>query len=360
MPRYGFNFLWIFSSAREEEPQPPNLRELDLVTELGLDFVRIPADYRFWTSNFDYLHPDGRVLKIVDEYLDACRSRNLHMCLNLHRAPGYCVNPGIQERDNLWTDRVAQKGFIFQWENFARLYKGVPNSQLSFDLVNEPPTEGTRGFTRQVHEKLIRRTVEAIRAIDPQREIVLDGIAGGNLATPELADIGAVHSGRGYQPYCLTHYRAPWSKNSGNLPMPVWPDLEYKGATWNKDALRKFYQPWRDLEKRGVRVHIGEFGCYNRTPNPVALRWFEDLLSLFQEFKWGYALWNFRGPFGVLDHGRPGTNYTDWFGYQLDREMMDIFLRYRVGEGGKKPRDPRKESAVIKRAETRLFEFGPE
>jgi hypothetical protein len=142
--------------------------------------------------------------------------------------------------------------------------------------------------------------------------------------------------------------------------MPVWPNLDYKGSTWDQEALRRFYRPWREVQAGGVRVHIGELGCFNRTPNPVALRWLDDLLSLFAEFGWGYALWQFRGPFGVLDHGRPGARYQEWYGYQLDREMMDIFLRHRVGEGGRPARDPRGESTVVKRAETRLFEFGPE
>jgi aryl-phospho-beta-D-glucosidase BglC (GH1 family) len=347
----------MFSKSREDEPQPPNLRELDLVAELGLDFVRVPADYRFWVSNFDYLHPNHKVLHVVDRYLEACRERKLHLCFNLHRAPGYCINRGEAERDNLWTDRVAQDGFVFQWETLARIYKGVPGKDLSFDLVNEPPNLGVRGFSRSVHATLIRRTAKAIRSVDPERAIVIDGIAGGNLAVPELAGLGAVHSGRGYQPYCLTHYKAPWSKSNMEVPLPVWPDLTYKGATWNREALKKFYQPWRDVESQGVRVHIGEFGCYKETPNTVALRWFEDLLGLFKEFRWGYALWNFKGPFGVIEHDRPGTEYENWRGYKLDRRMIEIFLANRVGEGGGKARDPRKESAVIKRAETRLFEF---
>jgi hypothetical protein len=35
----------------------------------------------------------------------------------------------------------------------------------------------------------MRRTVSAIRAIDPQREIVIDGIYGGGVTVPELADL---------------------------------------------------------------------------------------------------------------------------------------------------------------------------
>jgi aryl-phospho-beta-D-glucosidase BglC (GH1 family) len=357
MPRYGFNFNWIFNSNGRPEPEPPNLRELDMVAELGFDFVRIPADYRYWTHDFDYLNPDLKALHIVDKYLEACRERGLHMCFNLHRAPGYCINKWNLEKHNLWTDRVAQAGFIHQWETFARMYKRVPSKCLSFDLVNEPPSVGERSFTRDRHADLIRRTVKAIRAIDPDREIVIDGLAGGNLAVPELADLDAVHSGRGYQPMNLTHYRAPWWKKGGDLPEPIWPGTAFRGRRWDRDLLKIFYAPWRTVEAKGTRVHIGEFGCFKETPNDVALAWFEDLLGIFREFRWGYALWNFRGPFGIIDHGRPGTKYEDWRGLKLDRKLLELFRENRVGEDGEKPPDPRKDSTVLKRQETRMFSW---
>ena len=166
MPRYGFNFLWMFT-YRDAPPPPPDLPALDLMAGVGLDFVRIPTDYNFWTRDFDYLHPDESVLEQIDGYLDACRQRDLHMCLNLHRAPGYCINRNDLERDNLWIDPGAQDGFVFLWEEFARRYRGVANDHLSFDLVNEPPAIDQYGMTRDNHAALVRRTVAAIRAVDP-------------------------------------------------------------------------------------------------------------------------------------------------------------------------------------------------
>lgn len=327
MPRYGFNFLWSYVCAKDTRMQPANQKELDLLAEMGLNFVRVPLDYRFWTPNFDYFHLDEKAIAILDTYLADCRQRKLHMCLNLHRAPGYCINSIEQERDRLWRDSIAQDAFVHQWETFARRYKGVPNSDLSFDLLNEPngsPEE------RSIHEKIMRRTVEAIRSIDPDREIVLDGWEAGNLALPELADLNVIHSGRGYQPAPLSHYLAPWWPEMMTKPMPVYPGTPYGDKIWDKQTLREYYQPWRDVESQGTRVHIGEFGCFNKTPNDVALRWFNDLLSLFHEFRWGYSLWNFTGSFGIVNHGRPSTTYENWHGFQVDRALLDLYLKYRV------------------------------
>lgn len=332
MPRYGFNFQWMFVWHEGREPAPADAKALDFLARHGFDFVRIPTDYRFWTRDFDYLHLDEEVFSHLDGYLEETRRRGLHMALNVHRAPGYCINRNDLERDNLWKDRVAEDGFVHLWETFARRYKGVPNDFLSFDLVNEPPNVGQYGMTRADHERVIRRTVAAIRDIDATREIAIDGLGGGNLAMPELADLGVVHSGRGYVPMAVSHYQAGWWDGHQGLAEPTYPGVEWDGVRWDRDALRSFYEPWRAVERLGVAVHIGEFGCFDKTPNDVAIRWFQDLFGLFQEFGWGYGMWNFEGPFGIVEHGRPGARYEEIDGYRVDVELLDLMIGSRVSD----------------------------
>lgn len=330
MRKYGFNFLWMFIWHEGQNPQEPNEKELDFVAEEGFNFVRVPTDYRYWIRDFDYHNPNEQVFEYIDSYLEACMERELHMCLNIHRAPGYCINRNDIEKHNLWLDSAAQEGFIFQWETFAKRYKGIPNQYLSFDLINEPPNIGQYGLTRENHADLMRRTAESIRAIDPERQIVIDGLGGGNIAMPELVDLGAVHSGRGYQPMAVTHYQASWWSDSADLPIPVYPGTNWAGTVWDKDTIRTYYEPWLAVQSQGVEVHIGEFGCYNKTPNDVALRWFSDLLSLYSEFGWGYSLWNFKGPFGIVEHGRPGVVYENYKGFKVDRELLEIYKAHRI------------------------------
>jgi len=332
MIHYGFNFQWMYSWTPGRAPQPADEKALDFLASNGFNFVRIPTDYRFWIADFDYLKPNDSVFLYFDAYLEACRSRGLHMSLNIHRGPGYCINGNNLERDNLWTDAVAQDGFVFQWETFADRYREVPISQLSFDLLNEPPNVGEYGLTRANHAALIRRTVAAIRSIDPAREIVIDGLGGGHLAMPELADLAVVHSGRGYQPMPVSHYKAGWWSGHVTAPKPKYPGQKWQGKVWNRETLLEFYQPWRDVEASGARVHIGEMGCYNKTPNDIALRWLGDLFGVYRELRWGYALWNFTGDFGIVDHGRPGARYEPVDGYSVDRDLLDLMISNRVNE----------------------------
>jgi len=88
------------------------------------------------------------------------------------------------------------------------------------------------------------------------------------------------------------------------------------------------YKPWGELARKGIGVHCGEVGCYNKTPYDVFLRWFADVLEILTGHDIGYALWNFRGSFGVLDSKRTDCKYEDWHGHQLDRQLLDVLQRF--------------------------------
>jgi aryl-phospho-beta-D-glucosidase BglC (GH1 family) len=322
----------MYSWKPGQKPEPADEKALDFLAKFGFNFVRILIDYRFWTYNFDYFQPDESIFGHMDKYLEACQSRGIHMSLNLHRSPGYCINRNDLERHNLWLDDIAQNAFFFLWETFARRYKDMPSRFLSFDLVNEPPNPGEHGMTRENHAAIIRRAVTAIRAIDSNREIIIDGLGGGYLAMPELADLGVIHSGRGYHPMPISHHKAIWWSDDISAPTPIYPGLRWQGRTWDCATLRDSYQPWREVEKRGANIHIGEFGCFNRTPNDIAMRWFADLLGVFKEFGWGFAMWNFQGPFGIIEHGRPGAKLECIAGYNVDRALLDLMLENRASQ----------------------------
>ncbi len=326
MPRYGFNFQWMYAFEWQKgKPRSPDFKALDFLAAEGFDFVRIPTDYRFWTKGHDYLHPDESIIEYLDRYLEACSERGIQLCLNLHRAPGYCINRNDIEKHNLWRDAEAQEGFSFLWGYFSKRYKGVSSAKLSFDLVNEPPSVGDHGMTREIHSSVMRSAMAAIRAEDPEREIVIDGLGGGNIAMPELADSGAIHSTRGYQPMALTHYRAGWCEAVAGIPSPVYPGTEWEGRTWDRETIRAHYDPWREVETKGVAIHVGEFGCFNTVSEASALRWLDDILSLFAEFGWGYSLWNFEGAFGIIGHDRPGAKFEPYRGFMVDRAMLEIY-----------------------------------
>ncbi len=69
-------------------------------------------------------------------------------------------------------------------------------------------------------------------------------------------------------------------------------------------------------------------GRYRHTPHAVVLHWLGDVLDILTGHSIGYALWNFRGPFGIFDSERENVDYADWHGHQLDRALLALLQRF--------------------------------
>lgn len=125
--------------------------------------------------------------------------------------------------------------------------------------------------------------------------------------------------------------RSGWNEPTAQVvyhPEKVGAVFESQGMEDREWLWRTSVLPWRDAESAGVGVMVGEFGCYNKTPHDVVLVWMEDCLANWQQADWGWALWNFRGSFGILDSGREDVNYEDFHGHKLDRKMLELLQRY--------------------------------
>ena len=329
LPRWrGFNLLEMFSAAAFSKNilsgrRNPPFQETDFqwIADWGFDFVRLPMSYHCWSSPERWLELDETVLVHVDAAVELGQRHGLHVCLNLHRAPGYCVNPPPESR-NLWRDADALAACCHHWRTFAKRYCGIASTRLSFDLVNEPPAP-CDAMTRAEHERVIRALTGAIREEDPDRLIIADGMGGGNDPIPELADLGVAQSCRAYLPMGISHYKAPWAGGE-RFPVPQWPGRDLLGVRWDRPRLEAHYGAWAHLMTRGIGVHCGEGGCFRETPHAVFLAWFRDVLEILTGHGIGYALWNFRGPFGVLDSERNDVAYKDWHGHSLDERLLTL------------------------------------
>jgi endoglucanase len=236
MPRFrGFNLLQKFrydnggKAVVFERPNMPFEEEdFALIRELGFDFARLPLDYLCWSDQDNWKRIDEATMQDLDQAVEFGRQYGVHVCINFHRAPGYCINPPAEKR-NVFKDPEALEAFCYHWAAFARRYKGVPGSRLSFNLINEP--------------------------------------------------------------------------HNTNMP---------------------------DFMTRAdfLRVMNGECGCLNKTPHDVVLAWFEDLLKILTTHNIGYALWNFKGPFGILNSNRADVKYEDFHGHNLDRKLLELLRRY--------------------------------
>jgi len=323
LPRWrGFNLVEKCNDKRNE---PYREEHFLWMRQWGFDFVRLPLSYKCWTQADDWLAAREPVLAEVDQAVEFGRQYRIHVNINFHRAPGYCVNAPAEPLD-LWTDRPALEACRRHWSLFARRYKGVPNERLSFNLLNEPVAE----VSEESYARVVRELVAAIRREDPGRLIIADGLCWGKVPAFSLKDLGIAQSTRGYAPKQLTHYKASWMAESQPWALPTWPlDLGQQGGLWDRGRLdRECIAPWVQLESQGVGVHVGEFGSLNQTPHAAVLAWMGDLMGLWKRAGWGWTLWNLIGSFGIMDSRRADVAYEDFHGHKLDRRMLELLLAH--------------------------------
>ncbi len=321
----GFNLLNKFNPDFQS---PFNEKDFEIMSEWGFNFARIPLSYWCWSKQDDWRYINEDILKEIDRVVELGKSYKIHINLNFHRAPGYCINPP-HEKANLFEDQSALEACTFHWRLFAERYKSYSSKYLSFNLINEAPS-----ISDEKYDKVVQHLIKAIREISPKRTIFVDGLDVGNRPLMTLTqEKNVIQSGRGYQPMLISHYGANWVYGNAPMYFPIenlsWP-LKENGKLhdkeWLRSTLNKNWEPWM---QQGGKVHIGEFGCHNRTPHETALKWMEDLLSIFDENQWGWSLWNLHGSFGVLDSDRRDVKYDNYKGHKLDRKMLELLQRHK-------------------------------
>lgn len=336
----GFNLLDFFS------PDPARAREateeqyFQWMADWGFDFVRIPMAYPAYLK-FDRTKPialnrirkvDKQAVEKVEQLVYLAHKYGLHVSLNLHRAPGFCVNAGFEEPYNLWQDDQAMKDFAWHWKFWAKRFKNVSRDKISFDLLNEPCVREDMNdqhskrsaIPGEMYRKMALAAQKAIHSQNPDHLIIADGNNVGSDVIPEITDLGIGQSCRGYNPAIISHYKAPWVyKTAEGLPVPKWPG-QVGDQYLSRAMLEKMYAPWIKLVEQGVGVHCGECGCWNKTPHDVFLAWFTDVLDILSTNGIGFALWEFKGSFGLIDSGREDVDYEDWHGHKLDRKLLKM------------------------------------
>jgi endoglucanase len=339
----GFNVLDFFNPDPTKGRIKNGEEYFKWMEDWGFNFVRVPIAYPAYlsfdrTQNIrveDMRNFNPEMTDKIENLVYLAQKYHHHVSINLHRAPGYCINAGFVEPYNLWTSEQALTDFCHHWAFWAKRFQQTSSKKISFDLLNEPSWRDDMNdqlgkktkLPTDTYRKLIVAAYNTIKSVNKKHLVIADGNNVGNDVIEGIGDLEVGQSCRGYNPAIISHYKATWVyRDPESLPTPKWPG-QVGDQYLSRAMLETKLQPWIDLKNSGTGVHCGECGCYNRTPHDVFLAWFGDLLDILSDNGIGFALWEFDGAFGLLNSGRNDVAYEDFHGQKLDRKLLTLLQR---------------------------------
>ncbi len=260
----------------------------------GATVVRLPLNYRQFERDdapFQYLE---KGFSRLEQMVRWCGRHDLYVILDLHAVQGWqntdwhCDNPSRQSL--FWSHKLFQDRFVALWGEIARRYSG--NATIAgYNVMNEPVTNAPYGrFSSEyvpnwdVINRVYRRVTNAIRAIDPDHIIFLEGDYFSSRfegLEPPFAD-NLVYSSHNYTSAGV---------GPGSYPGDFW------GTPWDladRDELCYNHEGPRFSRKYNVPLWVGEFGSVYNGPaseNEDRLQALDDQISVF---------------------GRQGAHWTTW------------------------------------------------
>ncbi len=82
-----------------------------------------------------------------------------------------------------------------------------------------------------------------------------------------------------------------------------------------------------DCIPKGYPVMIGEFGCFAEMDHESTLKFMENYFKSWRERGYGWAIWDYDGPFGFVDSGRADAEYIEVMGRKIDKKMVELIRR---------------------------------
>ncbi len=239
-------------------------------------------------------------LDSLEKVLAHCRKLGIKVAVDLHGAPGARSENGDL---TMLHDKTYGDAFVDCWREIATRLKGHP-AVWAYGIINEPQEYK---IAPEGYLAIQYRAALAIREIDPDTPLLVTSNA---WSAPQsfaylhplpLKDV--IYEVHVYVPHEYTHQGI-----HGPSELVAYPG-KIGGEEWNKDTLKKWLEPVRNFEKKyGARIYVGEFSVVRYAPGGA--QYLEDLISIFEEYKWDWSYHAFReSHYWSVEHAGPdGAN----------------------------------------------------
>jgi endoglucanase len=271
--------------------------DIRFIKECGATVVRLPVNYRHFEHDaapFQYLE---KGFARLDRVIRWCTKHNLYVIIDLHAVQGWqntdwhCDNPSRQTL--FWTQKQFQDRFVALWEEFARRYAGNP-TVAGYNVMNEPVTNAPFGrFSNsytpnwEIINRVYRRVVTAIRAIDPTTIIFLEGDYFSSRFSglePPFAE-NLVYSSHNYSASGFGPGKYPGT---------------YQDVYWDRNKQEEIFlnhEGTRYARTNHVPLWVGEFGSvYNglAQEREDRLQALDDQLDVFGKHQVHWTTWTYK------------------------------------------------------------------
>lgn len=308
---------WLSQSNRRGMERQNYFTEKDVkyLAGLGFDHIRIPVDEeQLWKEDGQ---EDAEAFSLLKNALDWCNKYKLDAIVDLHILRSHHFN--LKEKP-LWTKPEAQERFFQCWRDLSKELKNYPVEDVAYELMNEPVADDPEDWN-----KLVKKATAIIRQTEPTRKIVIgsnrwqSATTFDQLSVPEN-DKNIILSFHMYEPFLLTHHTASWTgiksyKGPVNYPGVIVKEDDLKNlpdsirnpvlrnkANYTIDSIRHhFRKPIAVSKKYNLPLYCGEWGCLNSVPDDARLRWFADMKKVLEENNIGWATWDYKGGFGIVN-----------------------------------------------------------
>ncbi|MEJ7586160.1 MAG: glycoside hydrolase family 5 protein [Ferruginibacter sp.] len=303
-------------------------KDVKYLAGLGFDHIRIPVDeMQLWLENGQ---KDEEGFSLLQNALDWCKENKLKAVVDLHILRSHHFN---EKEKPLWTQPAAQERFFQCWRDLSQALKKYPVEEVAYELMNEPVADDPEDWN-----KLVDKALAIIRETESDRKVVI----GSNLwQSPDTFDKlkiprddkNIILSFHMYEPFLLTHHEASWTgiKNyHGPVTYPGiivkeeeiknLPDTVRKAVLRNKNFYTKeiiaehFAKPIAMSKEYNLPLYCGEWGCLATVPDEARFQWFRDVKSVLEQHGIGWATWDYKGGFGIINKNRE------------DKEMIQILV----------------------------------
>ena len=250
-----------------------------------------------------------RLAKSLESYttiIEWSLQHNMHIIFRFVQRNTFGGGPLTWPDDgrSIWKDASAQDELIQAWADLAKRFKGKKG--IMFVPITEPHGElpdefaNADALTKAVWNTLYPRLINAIRAEDPERWIIIEPIWANMDNLVDLTVSSApnlIYSFHFYDPHFFTGQGC-----SGDLPPAQ--SVVYPGVTRDGQFRPEMFYDKSVLEQRlllaanfrnthNVRVMCGEFGTQNNAPMDSRERWVTDVVDLLETYGFDWVYWTY-------------------------------------------------------------------